>query len=208
MNQPSATDSPMFRSLSGDELLEALTEHIKNAAAEVLSRASNHFSRGKAYPVASINAVIRIGLYHDTRQGQPYKSVDVPLKFWSFVRPDESISGLQSVLREDKQFEFHVGRSIESAPDAIRENHGLVVEQPQRQESGLVADAPVAQPDTWPRPCKLGCGKVVKSKAGEQQHQRFWCANNPDRQSILPEERSKTLTEIDEGVSVLKGAES
>lgn len=194
MKQPSAADSSTFRAMTGDELLEVLTEHIKVAAATVLAKSDGRFSQGRAYPVASVAAVIRIGLYHDTRQDAPYKVADVPLRFWTFVRPDESISGLESVVTEEHRFTFDVGRTIDSAPDALRETHSIDVLQPQRSDSGMVTDEVVEQSEPYPRPCSLGCGKVVKSAAGQKAHQRFWCGNNPQREALIPEERVPQVT--------------
>lgn len=173
MKQPSATDSPSFKAIDGSEMGELIAQHIDKAVREVLSRVDGKFRSGMSYPVAQVNAIIRIGLYHDTRNEIPYKAFDVPVRLWTFVRPDTTISGLSEVLQEDVKFSFDVGRSIASAPDQLRENAEMIVLQPQKV-GAVVVDTPVGDVTPTDLICDSCQRTDFKSKQSQVTHQR-WC---------------------------------
>ena len=172
MKNPSATDAPSFKAVDGSEMAELVAQHMDKVVREVMSKKDNLFRVGMTYPVATVSAVVRIGLYHDPRNPLPYTVKDVPIKFATFVRPDENISGLSLIVAEEKTFRFDVGRSIESAPDALRESHSLEVTQPQKINN-VVVDAPVESESKVELTCV--CGKSFKSKPALNTHATVHC---------------------------------
>ena len=163
----SALDGPTFRSLDGSELGIILRDHIA-AALEVAFERTGEFNLSRGYPVASIDVSLKIRQFSDPTVTWPMTEKEVKIRFASYARPDEKQSGLQLLFEDKVDFTIDVGRSVESAPDALREAHDIPLSQPQLVNEQIV-DVPTEVEVKTRRRGFLGASKRI---VAEREHEK------------------------------------
>jgi hypothetical protein len=114
----SVLDSPQFRALSGDEALPIIVDKIDLEFRKELTRClsdSNNFFIGDSYPAVSVDGQIKVKILPNNLAPTPF-----------FVN-----------------IHFILGTRVETAPDKLREDHGLKVLQPQKRPSGFIMNMEV-----------------------------------------------------------------
>ncbi len=118
----SVLDHPQFRALDGGEAQAVIVDKIDVEFRKELARClegSNNFLAGDTYPAVAVDGVLKIKVLPNQQDPKPF---------------------LVNV-------HFILGTNIESAPDKLREEHGLEVLQPQKRPSGFVMNMVVKEKD-------------------------------------------------------------
>lgn len=116
----SVVDSPILRPLDGPETSTVIVDRIRDDFKVELLRSlegSNNFLSGDSYPSVTVDGVLKVKVL---------PLVAHPAPFYVNVH-------------------LHLGSRLETAPDKLREQHGIPVLQPQKLGSGFIANQPVKQ---------------------------------------------------------------
>lgn len=114
----SVVDSPILRPLDGVETATVIVDRVCEDFKTELLRSlegSNNFLSGDSYPSVTVDGVLKVKVL---------PLVTHPAPFYVNVH-------------------LHLGSRLETAPDKLREQHGIPVLQPQKLGSGFIANQPV-----------------------------------------------------------------
>lgn len=140
--KPSVTTVSHFRELSGAEMLTVVVQTFSAVLAAEVKR-SGHFEISTCYPVVRMTGELRLKVLPGEKLPDEYIiPFDVCLPDRQAV---ELSAGEETIIDTKATLEREIGTVASNAPDRIREEYGLPVLQPQKDEKGQIRNMPVGR---------------------------------------------------------------